>query len=87
MKWLGKWRVLNIQKVHGEVSINISRGRKGSDEKYRYVLLDFNKKHYLCSHQNKMLYGNCKRFQQVWIGYHDRVECPISRSNSDSVHR
>ena len=30
MKWLGKWRVLNIQKVHGEVSINISRGNKGS---------------------------------------------------------
>ena len=26
MKWLGKWRVLNIQKVHGEVSINISKG-------------------------------------------------------------
>ena len=26
MKWLGKWRVLNIQKVHGEVSINILRG-------------------------------------------------------------
>ena len=26
MKWLGKWRILNIQKVHGEVSINISKG-------------------------------------------------------------
>ena len=26
MKWFGKWRVLNIQKVHGEVSINISKG-------------------------------------------------------------
>ena len=31
MKWLGKWRVLNIQKVHGEVSINISRERKKND--------------------------------------------------------
>ena len=26
MKWLGKWKVLSIQKVHGEVSINISKG-------------------------------------------------------------
>ena len=26
MKWLGKWKVLNIQKVHGEVSTNISKG-------------------------------------------------------------
>ena len=26
MKWLGKWKVLNIQEVHGEVSINILRG-------------------------------------------------------------
>ncbi len=79
--------MIHFQEVHGEVSINISRGRKESNEKYRYVLLDFNKKHYLCSHQNKMLYGNSKRFQQVWIGYHDRVECSISRSSSDCVHR
>ena len=28
MKWLGKWKVLNIQEVHGEVSINILRGSK-----------------------------------------------------------
>ena len=26
MKWLGKWKELNIQEVHGEVSINISKG-------------------------------------------------------------
>ena len=26
MKWPGKWKVLNIQEVHGEVSINILRG-------------------------------------------------------------
>ena len=25
MKWPGKWKVLNIQEVHGEVSINILR--------------------------------------------------------------
>ena len=31
MKWPGKWKELNIQKVHGEVSINISRGRKEND--------------------------------------------------------
>ena len=40
--------MIHFQEVHGEVSINILRGRKGSNEKYRYVLLDFNKKHYLC---------------------------------------
>ena len=28
MKWLGKWKELNIQEVHGEVSINILRGSK-----------------------------------------------------------
>jgi hypothetical protein len=28
MKWLGKWKELNIQEEHGEVSINILRGRK-----------------------------------------------------------
>ena len=26
MKWPGKWKELNIQEVHGEVSINILRG-------------------------------------------------------------
>ena len=30
MKWLGKWKELNIQEVHGEVSINILRERKES---------------------------------------------------------
>ena len=30
MKWPSKWKEQNIQKVHGEVSINISRGNKGS---------------------------------------------------------
>ena len=31
MKWLGKWKALNILGVHGEVSINILRERKESD--------------------------------------------------------
>ena len=48
--------MIHFQEVHGEVSINISRGRKGNDEKYRYVLLDFNKKHYLCLYQQKAIW-------------------------------
>ena len=35
MKWLGKWKEPNIQKVHWAAIINISKGRKENDESFK----------------------------------------------------
>jgi len=34
MKWLGKWKEPNIQKVHWAVIINILKGRKENEESF-----------------------------------------------------
>ena len=77
-KWLGKWKVLNIQRALQEVTTNISRERKGKiNVSDLGVSLSTNRgmpiaistfPTYLCSKLNTQIYENIYHYYLMCLG-------------------